>query len=149
MRGVTYDDKFLLVLWDKMKHFKQHYVYPSQVTLGKWLCNQGGMERTRRTLNRQLRVLENRQILGRIRRFKHDPILGLRFATTLYSIGALGLSKLVNLGVITYKERKEYIKNSKPFRSRQPKRPVESPSPGGAGLLSGMISLGDILKSPI
>jgi len=149
MRGVTYDDKFLLVLWDKMKHFKQHYVYPSQVTLGKWLCNQGGMERTRRTLNRQLRVLENRQILGRIRRFKHDRVKGLQFATTLYSIGILGLMKLVKLGVITYKEMNEYIKNSKPFRSRQPKRPVGSPSPGGAGLLSGMVSLGDILKSPI
>ena len=148
MRGVTYDDKFLIVLWDKMKHFKQHYVYPSQVTLGKWLCNQGGMERTRRTLNRQLRVLENRQILGRIRRFKHDRVKGLQFATTLYSIGILGLMKLVKLGVITYQQMKEYIKNSKSFRSRQPKRPVESPSPGGAGLLSGMISLGDILKSP-
>jgi len=148
MRGVKYDDKFLLLLWDKIQHFQRHYIFPSQETLLVWLRNQGGLDVSRRTLNRYLRNLQNRQIIGRIRRVRHDPLKGMKFASTLYSIGFLGLRKLVMIGVITFKQMKEYIKNSKPFASRQPKRPVESPRPGGAGILSNTVSLGDILKSP-
>ena len=148
MRGVKYDDKFLLLLWDKMQHFKRHYIFPSQNKLLVWLRNQGGLDVSRRTLNRYLRNLQNRQIIGRIRRVSHDPLVGCKFASTLYSIGAAGLMHLINVGVITYKERREYIKNSRPFRSRQPKRPSNSFAPGGESPLSGMVSLGDILKSP-
>jgi len=148
MRGVKYDDKFLLLLWDKMEHFKRHYIFPSQLTLGKWLCNQGGLDVSRRTLNRYLRNLQNRQIIGRIRRVKRDPIKGMQFASTLYSIGFAGLTKLVMLGVITFKQMREYMRNSKPFVSRQPKRPSNDFVPGGGSPLSGMVSLGDILKSP-
>jgi len=149
MRGVKYDDKFLLLLWDKMQHFQHHYIFPSQDKLLVWLRNQGGLDVSRRTLNRYLRNLQNRQIIGRIRRVKHHPVKGMQFASTLYSIGFLGLRKLAMLGVITFKQMREYIKNSKPFRSRQPKRPSKNSLPGGVDLLSSVSTLGDILKSPI
>ncbi|MBA7631077.1 hypothetical protein ES703_38604 [subsurface metagenome] len=148
MRGVKYDDKFLLLLWDKMRYFKSHYLYPSQETLLKWLCNQGGLDVTRRTLNRYLRVLQNRQIIGRIRRIKHNPYTGIQFATTLYSIGFLGLKKLQTLGVITWDQLREYINNSKPFAARQPKKSKKGITPDMPGFFKTVQSLGDILKSP-
>lgn len=148
MRGVKYDDKFLLLLWDKMKHFKSHYVYPSQETLLKWLCNQGGLDVHRRTLNRYLRNLQNRQIIGRIRRVKRDPFKGLKFATTLYSISWLGLNKLRTLGVISWDELREYIKNSIPFKARMPKKQKKGLSPDEPGFFQDAKSIGDILKSP-
>lgn len=148
MRGVKYDDKFLLLLWDKMRHFKAHYVYPSQETFLKWLCNQGGLDVSRRTLNRYLRNLQNRQIIGRIRRVRRDPLKGLKFATTLYSISWLGLYKLVRLGVITFKQAREYLKNSMPFKARMPKKEKKDVSPGEAGFYKDARNIGDILKSP-
>ena len=148
MRGVKYDDKFLLVLWDKIQYFQRHYIFPSQKTLLVWLRNQGGLDVSRRTLNRYLRNLQNRNIIGRIRRVKHDPVKGIKFASTLYSIGFLGLKKLVGLGVISFKEMKEYLKNSKNFRSRQPKRSKKGITPDMPGFYNTVSSLGDLLKSP-
>ncbi|MBA7704206.1 hypothetical protein ES703_113007 [subsurface metagenome] len=148
MRGVKIDDKFLLLLWDKMRYFKAHYVYPSQETLRKWLCNQGGLDVSIRTLNRYLRELQNRQIIGRIRRIRHDPFKGMLFATTIYSISFLGLKKLQMVGVITWQELREYINNSKPFNARMPKKEKKGITPGEPGFYKTVQSLGDILKSP-
>jgi hypothetical protein len=148
MRGVKYDDKFLLLLWGKIQYFQRHYIFPSQKTILIWLRNQGGLDVSRRTLNRYLRNLQNRQIIGRIRRVSHDPIKGMQFASTLYSIGFLGLRKLVMLGVITYEQMREYIKNSKPFRSRQQKKSKKGITPGMPGFYNIISSLGDLIKSP-
>lgn len=148
MRGVKYDDKFLLLMWDKMRYFNQHYLYPSQNTLLKWLCNQGGLEVSRRTLNRYLIILQNRQIIGRIRRVKHHPLKGMQFETTLYSIGYLGLMKLIILGVITWEQFRLYIKNSDPFRARLPKKQRKGVTPDEPGFYKTVSSLGDLLKSP-
>lgn len=148
MRGVKYDDKFLLLLWDKMQYFERHYIFPSQKTLLVWLRNQGGLDVSRRTLNRYLRNLQNRKIIGRIRRVNHDPVKGMTFASTLYSIGFLGIRRLVMIGIITYKEMREYLKNSKPFRSKKPKRATKNSSPGGVDILSNVKTIGDILKTP-
>jgi len=147
MRGIKIDDKFLLLLWDKMRYFEAHYLYPSQETLRKWLCNQGGLDVSIRTLNRYLRLLQNRQIIGRIRRIKHDPHKGMKFATTLYSISFLGLKKLQMLGVITWKELREYIKNSKPFAERMQKKQKKGITPDMPGFYKPVSSLGDLLKS--
>ncbi|GAI74253.1 unnamed protein product [marine sediment metagenome] len=148
MEGVKYDDKFLLVFWDKMRYFKAHYIYPSQETLLKWLRNQGGLGVSRRTLNRYLRELQNRQIIGRIRRIRHDPLKGMQFATTLYSIGLLGLRKLVMLGVITWEQFRLYIKNSNPFRIREPKKNRKGLRNHNNGFYKTAKKLGDLFKNP-
>jgi len=146
MRGLKYDDKFLLLLYDKMLYYHNHYLYPSQETLLKWLCNQGGLDVSRRTLNRYLRQLQNRQIIGRIRRIKHNKRGGFIFATTLYSIGILGLQKLHTMGVIAFDELRAWIKNSTPFRSRIPKRPKKGLTPSDQGFYKDARSLGGIVK---
>ncbi|MBA7662264.1 hypothetical protein ES703_70292 [subsurface metagenome] len=148
MQGITFDDKFLLVFWDKMRYFKAHYVYPSQETLLIWLRNQGGLDVSRRTLNRYLRALQNRQIIGRIRRIRRDPFKGMLFATTLYSIGFLGLKKLVMLGVITWEQFRLYLKNSDPFRIRQPKKNGKGLRNHNNGFYKTVKKLGDLLKYP-
>lgn len=129
MKGLTYDDKILFILLDKIRYFQSHYVYPSQITFLRWIQNQGGLLISRRTFNRYMRHLENRGIVGRIRRVKRDPVKGIQFASTLYSIGYLGLMKLVNLGLISWQEFREYIKNSKPFKARQRHTKRKTPSP--------------------
>lgn len=148
MQGSKIDDKFLILFWDKMRYFKQHYLYPSQKTLLKWLRNQGGLGVSRRTLNRYLRELQNRQIIGRIRRIRHDPLKGMQFATTLYSIGLLGLKKLVMLGVVSWEQFALYLKNSDPFRVRQPKKEKKGLHNHKNGSYKKPKSLGDLLKSP-
>jgi len=70
------------------------------------------------------------------------------FATTLYSLGYLGLMKLVMVGVITFKELREYLKNSKPFAVRIPKQEKKGLTPDMPGFYNAASSLGDLLKSP-
>jgi len=146
MEGIKYDDKFLLLLWDKMRYFKSHYVYPSQETLLVWLREQGGLGICIRTLNRYLRELQNRQIVGRIRRVRRDPHKGLKFATTLYSIGWLGLIHLRQVGVITWKELREYLKKYEPFKARMPKKEKKGISPGDPGFYKDFTTYGSPLQ---
>lgn len=143
MRGITFDDKYLLLLWNKMEYFKKHFIYPSQDTLVKWMRNQGGLEITRRTLNRHMRRLQKSQLIHRIRRVKRRPMGGMEFATTLYSIGFLGLKRLQMLGVIGVEKVKEYLKNSMPFKKRLPKKEKKGITPGDLGFLKDWTNLED------
>lgn len=149
MRGIPYDDKFLILLYDKMVYFKSHYIYATQETLLKWLRTSGGWEMSRRTLCRKIKRLRNSGLLGSIKRKKRNPMGGMIFMSTLQSIGIVGLIRLVHLGKMTYKQMKEYIKDSIPFRARQDKKEKKGLTPADKGFYKDVKNIGDILKSPI
>jgi len=149
MKGFAATDAYLLVMYDKMLYFKSHYIYPSQETILKWMRTRGGLEMSRRTLNRHFKKLCNSQIFGRIRRIKHHPGRGLEFNTTLYTIGFLGLLRLVQIGKMTYAELRAWIKNSAPFRKRQPKKPKKGLTPADTDFYPDAHSLGGIVPDLI
>jgi len=148
MRGRKEDLKICVAIWDKCRYFKNHYVYPSQVTWLKWLTNQGALAVSRRTLNRYFRAAENRLQINRIRRVKRDPIKGMVFLTTLYSLAYLGLMLLYQNGIITWPQLKKYLKNSSRFKARVPKKQKKGISPGEPGFLKNHTSYGDPQKEP-
>ena len=148
MQGRKEDLKICVMIWDKCRYFKNHYIYPSQVTWLKWLTNQGALAVSRRTLNRYFRAAENRLQINRIRRVKRDPIKGMVFLTTLYSLAYLGLLLLYQNGIITWSQLKKYLKNCSPFKSRLPKKEKKGLSPGNGGYLKDYTSYGEKLKQP-
>ena len=86
-----------------MKHFNKGYCYPSQETLLKRMKSNTGVDISRRTLNRWLRVIENHGLIVRTRRLKHDARMGMLFKSTLYVITFLGVHRLKKMGVFLYK----------------------------------------------
>lgn len=149
MRGSKVDMKILTILWNKIKYFKGHYVNPSQVTFGKWLCNPGGLDVCRRTFNRYMRTMQNSAQISRIRRVRRDPKKGLVFETTLYALAYLGLQLLYQTGVITWDELKAYIRHSAPFRARQAKKGKKGLTPGDADYYKDFTFSGVTRANPI
>jgi len=148
MRGSKIDLKICVMIWDKCRHFKSHYIYPSQETWVKWLRNQGNLEVTRRTVNRYFRKLQNSMQINRIRRVKHDPIKGMQFLTTLYSLTYVGLLLLNMNGIITWPQLKVYLKNAMTFKARLPKKEKKGISPGEPGFLKNHTYYGEPKKEP-
>ena len=136
------------MIWDKCEYFKKHYINPSQETWLKWLRNQGGLGISRRTINRYFRSAEDRFQINRIKRVKHDPIKGMVFLTTLYSVGYTGLLLLHQTGRITFDQLKKYLKNCTAFKARLPKKQKKGIGPGNGDYYKDLTSYGDILKEP-
>jgi len=148
MQGTKEALLIITMMWDKCEHFKNHYINPSQATWLKWLRNQGGLGISRRTLNRYFRAAENRNQINRIRRVKRDPIKGMMFLTTLYSVSYAGLLLLFQTGRISWDQLKEYLKNARPFKARLPKKQKKGLSPGNGGYLKDYTSYGEKLIEP-
>ncbi|MBA7496000.1 hypothetical protein ES702_06597 [subsurface metagenome] len=148
MQGTKEALLIINIIWDKCEYYKSHYINPSQETWLKWLRNQGGLEVSRRTINRYFRAAENRIQITRIRRVKHHPIKGMLFLTTLYSVSYTGLMLLYQTGRITWPQLKKYLKNAIPFKARVPKKPKKGLSPGEPGFLKDWTSYGEKLIEP-
>lgn len=148
MRGNKEDLKICVMIWDKCRYFKNHYINPSQETWLKWLRNQGALDVSRRTINRYFRAAENRIQITRIRRVKHDAIKGMMFLTTLYALAYIGLLLLYQNGIITWDQLKVYLKNAMPFKARVPKKEKKGISPGEPGFLKNHTYYGEPKKEP-
>ena len=148
MRGNKEALLICTILWDKCEFFHNHYINPSQHTWLKWLRNQGGLDISRRTLNRYFKAASSRMQIGRIRRIKHHPLKGMVFLTTLYSLSFLGLMLLYQTGRITWQQLQTHITNSTPFNKRQKKKLKKGITPDMPGFYPTVSSLGDLLKSP-
>ncbi|HUW21099.1 MAG TPA: hypothetical protein VMW41_00350 [Candidatus Bathyarchaeia archaeon] len=68
------------------------------------------IRKSRATLNRWLRVIQDDKYLIRRRRIKKDPRYGLMFKSTLYKITIKGLRLLSRFGVDVSKEIAQYEK---------------------------------------
>ena len=82
------------------------YCYPSQKTLLGLLLTRQGLPISIATLNRWLRVAEDKGYLIRTRRIKRDPKRGIMFKSTLYKITLKGYWALKMVGVSVWKEMK-------------------------------------------
>lgn len=149
MRGLKVDAKILCMMWNKMVYFDNHYINPSQKTWQKWVCNQGGLDVSVRTINRYFRAMEKRMLVQRIRRVRHDGRKGMMFLTTLYSIGWLGLHQLRLMGVITMKQLQEYIKHRKPFDLRMTRKVKKGLSPADEGYYIDYTFTGAPRRAPV
>jgi len=76
-----------------------------------------GVTRSRATLNRWLRVLEDEGYIKRVRRHRKDPLRGYIFKSSLYTITLKGYKKLWSLGINVFKQIKEI--QEKMFRSKK------------------------------
>lgn len=88
------------------KHGK-NYCYPSQKKF-LWLMKKFySIKRSRATLNRWLRVMEDEGYIKRVRRHTKDKIRGYIFKSSLYSITLKGYKKLRSMGIDVFKQLKE------------------------------------------
>lgn len=86
------------------------YCFPSQETIIKLMKSFGTVDISRATLNRWLRVIEDKKYIIRRRRIKKDPEHGMMFKSTLYKITIKGLYMLRMFGVNVFEEISAYEK---------------------------------------
>lgn len=100
----------LLTLVKIQRKYKKDYSWPSQLKLLELMDMHQGIKKSRATLNRWLRVIQDDKYLNRRRRIKRHPRYGLMFKSTLYKITIKGLRLLSRFGVDVSKEIAQYEK---------------------------------------
>jgi len=113
----------LLTLVKIQRKNNKDYSFPSQLKLLELMEIYQGYKKSRATINRWLRVIEDERYLVRRRRIKKHPRYGLMFKSTLYKITIKGLKLLSRLGVDV---RKEFEAFKKWLEEINPDREVES-----------------------
>jgi len=99
------------------RKYGKNYCYPSQNKMLWLMKNFYDVTRSRATLNRWLRVLEDEKYIKRVRRHTKDKIRGYIFKSSLYSITIKGYKKLRSMGMDVFKQIKEI--QEKMFRSKK------------------------------
>jgi len=99
------------------RKYGKNYCYPSQNKLLGLMKNFYDVTRSRATLNRWLRVLEDEGFIKRVRRHTKDKTRGYIFKSSLYSITLKGYKKLRSMGIDVFSQIKEI--GEKMFRSKK------------------------------
>jgi len=84
-------EPLLRILLKVQRKYKKHYSFPSQLKIMELLERFAGYTKSRATINRWLRVIEDEGYLKRTRRIRTTPEHGLEFNSTMYSITLKGL----------------------------------------------------------
>lgn len=100
----------LLTLVKIQRKYNKDYSWPSQEKIIELLDIRQGVKKSRATINRWLRVIEDSKYLIRRRRIKRHPLHGLVFKSTLYKIPIKGYRLLARFGVDMSKEVARYQK---------------------------------------
>ena len=100
----------LIVLLSIQRKYGKDYSFPSQKKLLSLLDTRLGVKRSRSTLNRWLRVMEDNKLSLRRKRVRRDPVHGLMFKSTLHKITIKGFYLLQAFGVDMSKEIAAYNK---------------------------------------
>jgi len=100
----------LLTLVKIQRKYNKDYSWPSQLKLMELMDIRQGIRKSRATLNRWLRVIEDEKYLIRRRRIKRHPRYGLMFKSTLYKATIKGYRLLSRFGVDMSKEIARYEK---------------------------------------
>jgi len=98
----------LLTLVKIQRKYKKDYSWPSQLKLMELMGLYQDIKKSRATLNRWLRVIQDEKYLIRRRRIKKHPRYGLMFKSTLYKITIKGYRLLSRFGVDMSKEIAKY-----------------------------------------
>ena len=100
----------LITLVKIQRKYNKDYSWPSQLKLLELMDLRQGIRKSRATLNRWLRVIQDDKYLIRRRRVKKHPRYGLMFKSTLYKITIKGYRLLSRFGVDMKKEIAKYEK---------------------------------------
>jgi len=100
----------LVTLLKIQRKYNKDYSWPSQLKLIELMTTNQGLKKSRATLNRWLRIIQDDKYLVRRRRIKRDPVYGLMFKSTLYKITIKGYRLLSRFGVDMSKEIARYEK---------------------------------------
>ena len=100
----------LLTLVKIQRKNDKDYSFPSQLMLLDLMEKYQGIKRSRATLNRWLRVIEDEKYIVRRRRIIRHPRHGLMFKSTLYKVVIKGYRLLSRFGVDMSKEIAQYEK---------------------------------------
>lgn len=103
----------LSIIQGLSKHYGKKYCYPSQKKVLELLKNRLGIKISIATLNRYLRVIEDKGLLRRIRRLKRDPLKGMIFQSTIYIITYKGYTLLHQMGAMVWKYLQRISKKKK------------------------------------
>jgi len=98
----------LLTLVKIQRKYAKNYSWPSQLKILELMDLRQGIKRSKATLNRWLRVVEDDKYLLRRTRLKRDPLRGLMFKSSLYKITIKGYRLLARFGVDMSKEIAAY-----------------------------------------
>lgn len=98
----------LLMLVMIQRKYSKDYSFPSQEKMLELLHLRQGYEKSRATLNRYLKVVQDSKYLIRRRRIRRHPKLGMIFKSTLYKITIKGYRLLARFGVDVSKEIAAY-----------------------------------------
>ena len=113
----------LLTLLKIQQKNNKDYSFPSQLKLLELMETYQGIKRSRATLNRWLRVIEDGKYIVRRRRIKRHARYGLMFKSTLYKIVIKGYRMLSRFGVDVKNEIAQY---EKWLEEINPKRKADS-----------------------
>lgn len=100
----------LLTLVKIQRKYNKEYSFPSQEKIIELMDLRQGIRKSRATINRWLRVVQDSKYLIRRRRIKRHPLHGMIFKSTLYKITIKGYRLLQMFGVDVSKEIAEYQK---------------------------------------
>ena len=100
----------LLTLVRIQQKYQKDYSFPTQKKLLELMERYQGIQKSRATLCRWLRVIQDGKFLVRRRRIKKHQVYGLMFKSTLYKITIKGYKLLSMFGVDVSKEIAKYEK---------------------------------------
>lgn len=98
----------LVTLIKVQRKYRKDYSWPSQEKIIELMDIRQGIRKSRATLNRWLRIVEDGKYLIRRRRIKRDRIHGMMFKSTLYKITIKGYRLLQAFGVDMSREIAAY-----------------------------------------
>lgn len=133
MTSIEVAERILPVYLAIQRAHGKDYSFASQITLLEKLYKYRGIGKSRATLNRWLRRLQDEGYLNRIRRIKKDPVHGMIFKSTICQIKMKGYHVLRRLGISVWKEMKDLLaklKNKFPgFAARATKKMLDGVEP--------------------
>jgi hypothetical protein len=91
-------EKIVFCLLSVARRHRKKYCYPSQFKIVELTKLYGGVQFSRRTLNRDLRFLEDNGFIERVRRIKRGPDGSLVMRSTLYKFTGKLFNYLFSLG---------------------------------------------------
>lgn len=109
MNTIQLAELYLPVLLHIQRAHKKDYCFPAQLTILAKLKQYRYIEKSRATLNRGLRRLEDEGYLIRRRRIKRHPIHGIEFHSTLYMLPLKALYALRRMGLNVWNEIKDLL----------------------------------------
>lgn len=130
MNTIEIAERILPVYLKIQRAHKKDYSYAAQLTILQRLLRFRGIKKSRATLNRWLRRLEDEKYIKRIKRIKHDPQHGMIFNSTICIILMKGYHQIRRLGINTWPEIKSLLtklKNKYPeMRAKETKRMLDA-----------------------